>query len=176
MGAFGTVTLVKSDGSFSLQAIPGEYQIGVSMLPQNAYVKAIRLGTESLIDGRVHLEDRADSQIEFVIGTKPGAFTGRVVDGNGKLVADAIVAVFPGAPGQQRASPYKQSVTDAFGRFQVDGMAPGDYTAFAWEYLGVGASLDDPELVRRSEGKGTTIRIGAGTSDMVKLTAIAPQF
>lgn len=176
LGAFGTVTLIKSDGSFTLQAIPGDYQLGISTLPKNAYVKAIRLGSEDLIDGRLHLEDHTNARIELVIGTMPGAITGIVVDRNGKLVADATVAVFPYAPGRQRASSYKQSVTDAFGRFQMDGMAPGDYRAFAWEYLGVGASLDDPELVRRTEGRGTTIRIGEGTNDLVKLTAIAPKF
>ena len=65
----------------------------------------------------------------------------------------------------------KITTTDASGRFQLDGVAPGDYKLFAWEDVEDGAWLDSA-FMKLDEDKGTPMRVGEGSKTMVDVPLI----
>ena len=71
-----------------------------------------------------------------------------------------------------RVERYRKTVTDQSGRFTLRGVAPGDYTLFAWESV-EGEAYYNPEFLKTYEGQGTALRIGEGDHKMLRVDVIA---
>jgi len=93
--------------------------------------------------------------------------SGSVVDST-KPVENASVALIPGA--SDRRDLYKTAITDAAGRFRLTGIAPGDYTLFAWSDVPNSAWLD-PEFIKQYEDRGKPLHIEEGSAVNAQLTA-----
>ena len=65
---------------------------------------------------------------------------------------------------------YKSATTDQYGRFDIKGIAPGDFKLFAWEDIDDGA-YEDSEFLKRFEERGerASIRGRSHTSYQLKL-------
>jgi hypothetical protein len=116
------------EGKFVLTnlAFP-RHRIIVQGLPPQYYVKEIRLNGEPLPDATATLAP-AVNQVEIVIDDKPGAIAGTVIDGD-KPVSGAMVRLFPKV---LQAGNFAGNVrTDKEGRFQFNGLAPGEYRILA---------------------------------------------
>jgi len=161
-----------ADGSFVLQDVsPGDLRVSVRALPQDAYIKSIRMGSADVLDGGLHITGTPRDLLEVVIGADAGRLSGTVMNTRQEPLANIKVAVVPGAPDRERSDLYKSTTTDQSGRFRIQGLAAGSYTVFAWEEIEDGA-WQDPDVIRAYESRGTSIRIRDGADESVQLTAI----
>ena len=101
--------------------------------------------------GSVELtEDGAISNVRLAIDPRTTAIAGTVVDETGAPVADAHVRAWGDGLAHYPWSPALATVTDAAGRFELSGLAPGGYAVIA-------------ELLDGS--RATTATIDGGTTD-----------
>ena len=68
---------------------------------------------------------------------------------------------------------FKTASTDRSGRFTLQGITPGEYKVFAWEALEAYGYFD-PELLRRSETLGTSVRVGEFSKQEIQVRFIPP--
>jgi len=81
------------------------------------------------------------------------------------------VALVPDLAYRNRDELYRSAVTDAAGKFKLQGVAAGDYRVFAWEEITDG-TWQDAEVLRNVESRGKAVRIGEGGETAVELIAI----
>jgi protocatechuate 3,4-dioxygenase beta subunit len=182
----GSYSQPRDDGTFTVEATPGDYRLNVapllnvSFVParfplnvsgplENVYVKAIRVGNVDVLNNGVHLEGPPANPLEIVIGTNPGALEGAVTTGRQTPAAGTTVVVLPAV--RDRFDLIKTTATDPAGRFRLDRLPPGDYRVFAWEEVSDGA-WQDPEFMRTYEERGTPIRVAEGATERVALVAM----
>jgi hypothetical protein len=104
-------------------------------------------------------------------------FEGRVLNDKQQPVPGALVTVLPDSARLRvfRSDMYKTGSTDAAGRFQIKGLAPGDYKAFAWAGVERDAWMD-PYFLRANEERGVTLRIQEAQTRNANLILIPPKF
>jgi len=81
------------------------------------------------------------------------------------------VAAVPEGDNRGRRDLYKSASTDRSGRFQFPGMAPGDYTLYAWYDVERGA-WENADFMRAYEGRGHFVRLREGQNDPLELSVI----
>jgi hypothetical protein len=101
--------------------------------------------------------------MEIVLGTNAGAINGRVLDNQKQPVDGAVVGLIPAVATARgfRMDMYKSTSSDPGGRFQFQGLPPGEYKVFAWEDIDKNA-LVDLDFMRQFESFGTTVRVNEG--------------
>src|SRR5262249_5381534 len=142
--------------------IEGDYQVALSDLAAGTYIKSIRFGAADVLNGSLHIDPGANDRIEIVLAGNAGVVDGTVLDKNREPVPHAPVALVPDAAHRQRGDLYRNTITDEFGKFHLQGIAPGDYSLFAWEDIEEGLWRDS-DLIRRYEASGKAIRILEGS-------------
>ena len=94
-----------------------------------------------------------------MILSKSGAVvSGTVKSASGVRLSDAVVAIVPDSPLRNSGMHYRSAISDINGRFELRGIAPGDYHLFAWEDL-PGAAYLSAEFMRKYEENGTPVHI-----------------
>ena len=88
--------------------------------------------------------------------------SGTVVDGRNAAVPHATVVAVPDTA-RDRIDLYKSVTADASGRFEVRGLAPGDYVFLALEQIEPGA-WQSAEALRADDGRGRRMRITEGAT------------
>jgi hypothetical protein len=193
-----TGVTVKLDGSFAIpdpsagtQSVPGipagDYRVLVTpllapptpdevtppTLPpvlQNFYVKSIRLGDADVLNDPLRLQDQPRDPLTIVIGTRPGALEGRVVDDRQQPVAGTTVVLIHDNSLRYHVNE-RFSFSDVSGRFEFQNVAPGNYKLFAWESIDRGA-WQDPEFMRGFESRGLPVRIEEGARASLSIRMI----
>jgi hypothetical protein len=125
-----------TEGKFVLTNLKfPQHQIIVAGLTKDYYVKEIRLGGAPVPDATVTLSPGAVNQVEILIDDKPETISGTVTDGD-KPAARAEVRLYPKAPPSPDL-PLEYSAssvrTDREGKFQINGLTPGEYRIVAWQ-------------------------------------------
>ena len=137
------------DGKFTLKNVfPGRYQIRVSGLPDQAWVKSVKIGEQELDMDGADLNGGPGS-LEIQIGRTAARIEGVIV-GPGEMPLSGATAVL--IPESHREVLYHRVVAEADGTFHMWSVPPGKYKLLAWEDLEAGAELD-PEFVRPFEPK-----------------------
>jgi hypothetical protein len=149
----------------------GEYRVVWSNLPPDMYVKSMRFGPVDALGGTLAIDSRTQDRFQIVFGTNVGTLEGVVLDKLRNAVAGARVALVPDVARRQRADLYQSTSSDDSGRFQFRGVAPGDYSLFAWEDIENGL-WQDPEFIRRHETSGKPVRILENGRETVETVAI----
>src|SRR5688572_1344548 len=150
----GGIAANAQDNSFRLQSIfPGDFRVTVSPLisgflwtPQtlgdplgNIFVKAIRYGNADVLSDGLHLDSHnPDQRLQIILATG-GKLEGVVTNDRNEAMANVKVAVVPDLAYRNRDELYRNAVTDAAGKFKLQGVAAGDYRVFAWEEITDGA-------------------------------------
>lgn len=143
-------------------AMPPAPQRGGSPLPalppglQNAFVKSVRLGSEDVLSNGLTIESQTAGSLEVVIGANPGR-----VGGDVGRVPNATVVLVPSAR-MRRPDLYRSMLTDAEGRFDFQGVTPGEYLLFAWEDVEPGAWMN-ADFLRLFEDRGRLVRVAEGS-------------
>ena len=179
------------EGTISLNAVAvGDYRISIrpfGMGPdgeslvtgrqtpsplRNAYVKSVRLGETDVLANGLHLYGAAEQSLEIVIGLNGAEVEGVAFENGRDAAANITVVAVPDGGNRGRADLYKRAATDRQGRFTMAGLAPGDYTFYAWVDLERGA-WESPEFMRAFEGRGRFVRLREGKNEPVELSVIA---
>jgi hypothetical protein len=162
----------------------------------NAYGKSIRVGEDDVLNGGLHVNERAEivtllraiaanppeppsgtsrnnPALEIVVGANPGAIEGRVLNENMEPVPSVTVTLFAESPTLRilRTDMYRVTSTDAAGKFQAQGLPPGEYKVFAWEGVERGAWID-PIYTLPFEGLGKTAHVIEGGKEQVEVTVV----
>jgi len=146
-----------------LTSLGGANPVNVQPVWQSVYVKSMRLGDMDVLNGGLRLERQPEVPLDIVIGTNPGSLQGVVLNERREPVVGSVVTLFANGPADRlyRTDMYKVTSTDTAGRFQLQGLRPGDYRVFAWENIEKGTWIDS-SFLRQHEERGATVRIEEG--------------
>jgi hypothetical protein len=153
--------LVSGDGSFLLVSVPaGNYRVYVDFPSQDKdiYVRSIRFGRIDVLKEPLRIAGPVTDSLEIVVGTASGALDGLVLNSENIAVAAVTAVLIPDSDERTRLDLYRVASTDAFGRFHLSNIAPGNYTLFAWSDVADGIWTEQ-EFLRSLEGLGTPVRI-----------------
>jgi hypothetical protein len=146
---------VGEDGEFTLKGFfIGKYRVRVSDMPQNAYVRSVKLGGQDVDESGIEWSG-APGQLDIALSGTGGRVEGVVLGLDEKPMAGATVALIPDSG---RESRYASTSTDADGSFRLNGVAPGKYKVLGWEDLEPGA-YQDPEFVKTFEGEAQAVSL-----------------
>jgi carboxypeptidase family protein len=158
------------DGNFTLKNVQaGDYRVLVYSLPNGFYIQSIRLGSEDLLNGGLHIDRPPDGQIDIVLGTTPGSLNGTVRDEKRQPIPNVRVLLVPTR--RNRVDLFKTARTGESGEFRFESVPTGDYKLFAREDIEDGAWLD-PDVIEVYESQGTAVALGPASDQTVTVGLI----
>jgi hypothetical protein len=84
------------------------------------------------------------------------------------------VALIPAQNLRRNSQLYKRTTTDMNGQFTIHGIAPGQYTAFAWSTPPPGQAEENATFISQVEAKGTLVSAGAITNPVTLTVVTTP--
>ena len=161
---------VSADGTFSHQTPAGPMTIAVPNVPQGWMVRRIVVDGNDVGDGPFELAEGVGHRVEVTLTDRITQLLGVVRDARGRTVMGADVLVFPGDAPQWTpgARSVKRARADAFGRFQIEALIPGDYLAVALDEP-IGFVLENSETMQRLSTSATRVRIADGERRAIDL-------
>ena len=176
MAAFATG---KSDGNFEETGLyRGRGQV-TSLVRRpgqgnpNYYLASVRQGDRDVLTDGLIITDQ-ESNVEILVSALGGVVRGKITDADGHIVPNATVAIVPEGDLVKRTDLndiYRTDQSDIDGIFEIRGVIPGSYRAFAatrpenWAYW-------DSEYMKQFDSVGKSIQIVKGGSASADLTAI----
>jgi hypothetical protein len=160
---------VGEDGSFALAgSAEGTLRVTMPNLPPGLYLKeALLEGTDAL---NAFTRFSASGALELVVSARGGLLDGVVTDEQRRPLPGIQTVLIPDNL-RHRPELFKRVLSDANGRFNISGIAPGDYRIFAWEDLEDYAYFD-PSVLQRFETRGKPVRISESSRQTMDLTVI----
>ena len=153
------------DGTFIINGVhPGRYRIAAQAF--GGYISSLASGTQDLSRGAelVIGPGTPPEPLEIVLRSDGGTISG-TVDESMKPSDDAGVVIAPAAGGEI------EHTTSYLGKFEFEGIAPGDYVVYLVKDMRK-IEYRNPEVLRTLKG-GATVHVTAGGSTTVKLKAVA---
>jgi hypothetical protein len=144
------------DGQF----IPGRYRIEMSTMPPESYIQSATVAGRDILENGIQLADNADIQI--LLGTPGGVVQGVVTNSNGERLSQAVIALVPDPPFRSAGPLYRSVISDVTGRFELHGIAPGNYHLFGWSEL-EGSAYRNAEFMKAFEELGKPVQIQKGS-------------
>jgi hypothetical protein len=177
------IVVLQPSGSFLAKSLsPGTYFVRLMRLteepvnvdradaPKPPIIKSIRLG-QTDVSGGIPITATTQDRLEIVVTTESSSITGTVIDSRRMPAAGATVVLVP-ATARRNATLYDSTISDASGRFRLQGIVPGDYLLFAWEDVEPGA-WRDPDFLRPFESLGRLVRVQANNNQVDAITMIS---
>jgi hypothetical protein len=160
LGALGNNSgPLAADGSFEIRGLQsGEFELFVSGVPADYFVKSARLGNADAWTSPISISNRTSETLEIILSSGAGSIRGTVVDQKGAPFASGSVVLIPESRLRGKSSYYKTGTTDQNGNVTLRGIPPGQYTLFAWDYV-EGYAFFNPEFLRQYEAKGTPVTL-----------------
>jgi hypothetical protein len=134
-----------------------------------------RLGGIDVLAEGLQFDQPPNGVLEILVSTNTGIAGGIVQTERQEVSANVTVVFVPDAARRNRLDLYRTASTDAFGKFHIEGIPPGDYKVFAWEDVETGAWLD-PDFIRQFEDRGRPVRITEAGTANVEVRVIPGQF
>jgi protocatechuate 3,4-dioxygenase beta subunit len=149
----------------------GRYRMNVQT-PPGAYVASIQQGGTNVFDDGFNI-DKLNAEVPIRIEVN---LAGETVEGNVQTVqkkdaANAMVVLVPPLNRRNNPALYKTAVTDDKGHFVIRGVAPGLYTALAWESVLPGA-YQNAEFLDKYQSHGRAINVQSGIRSETQLDLI----
>jgi hypothetical protein len=147
--------------------VPDEsYDVMVTGAPLDSYIKSIRVGNQELLGLPVAGSAAGPTTpLEVTLGMNGGRVAGRAYSSDGRPAGGATIAVVPEA-GPSWPQWYRFSSADDYGVFQMRGLAPGQYTVFAY-YDDPPCEFYDPDELPACRTKGRSISAGEASQTVV---------
>jgi hypothetical protein len=135
--------VAQPDGSFLLKEVSdGFYSLKVSSRCSECYLKSAKANGIDLLEQGIRVTSGAGpASIAVVYSSNTGTVTGAVTNKDDLPATGVLVVLVPDADSRQKFEQYKTSNTDQYGHFEIRGVPPGHYKAFAWEKVDPGASI-----------------------------------
>jgi hypothetical protein len=140
-GRYNPVVAAADDGAFSVSNVFGPAPLSVTM-PDGWMVTAVVRDGRDITDLPIELRHGEHlSAIQIRVTNRVTTVSGELTDDKGAPLADGTVIVFAAGPEKWfEGSRYVRSVRpDQRGRYQIQGLPPGEYLAVAVEYVEEGA-------------------------------------
>ncbi len=157
------------DGTFQFHDVPeGTYRINVIPLPNGYYLKP---GAEGdAVESGVKVGRNRSAAVELTLSAGAGRVTGTVTKDD-QAFSGATVVLVPDPPRRAEPRLYRQAITDAGGRFNIQDITPGNYKLFAWEEIDRGMYFD-PDFLQSYEDSGKAVSVEEGATLNVELELI----
>jgi hypothetical protein len=150
---------IEDDGSFVLEEVSQTlYRASLTGLPQDYYVVDARAGAYDALSGGIQVTSGL-APLQFWISGSGATLDGAVQIASDQAFSGAQVVLVP--QDARRQDLYKVVSADQYGRFSMQGIAPGRYSVFAWEDLPSGAYLD-PVFINQYRNRGFAVDIQQG--------------
>jgi hypothetical protein len=178
---FGTNAPVDRLGNFEWKTVThGNYIVQVyGGDGQGFFLKSVKLGGRDIETG---FTASGPATLDLVVSTKGGTIEGAVVEreverekdvdtdhvNNDHPVPNATVVVVPEEKYRKLPDRFVAGSTDQHGRFIIRGVAPGNYTLYAWQDLEEGV-YRDPAFLKSQEANGTAVKVAEGSHQMIEL-------
>jgi protocatechuate 3,4-dioxygenase beta subunit len=169
--AIGAVA-VDEKGRFQIANLSeGRYRMNV-VTPPGVYVASIQQGGTNVFDDGFNIDkSNAEVPIRIEINLAGETVEGTVQTAQKKEAANAIVVLVPALDRRTNPALYKTATTDDKGHFIIRGVAPGLYTALAWESVLPGA-YQNAEFLEKYVSRGRAINVQAGIRSDTQLDLI----
>ncbi len=170
--------LVQPDMTFELVGVRGEQALGVMVLPENWWIKDVRVAGQSAVDGYDFGSGRSVTGVEIVVSGRPTGLSGTVSGPSGEHAGDYAIVIFPAdeekwervGPGLMGARAVRPGLD---GAFKLTGLRPGSYYALAVPADQADtAALGDPEHLRVLAGRARTVEVEDGTIRPITLPLV----
>jgi hypothetical protein len=122
-----------------------------------------------VLESGLDLTGGAGCELTVVMSPAGGQVDGIVQNGD-QPVPGAIVTL--AQSGTRRTDLFKSTTTDATGRFQFAGVAPGGYMLHAWDDVDVNAVRYDPDFLKSHEKDGRGVQVTEKGRETVALKLI----
>jgi 5-hydroxyisourate hydrolase-like protein (transthyretin family) len=159
---------VQADGNLTANFPYASARISATGLPASYYIREAKLNGADALTSFAGVT--ASSTLEVVLVSTGVQLDGVVRDTQSRPLPGALAVLVPQSD-RSRTELFKQAITDQNGRFNLTGVAPGDYKLFSWERL-ARYSYFDPDVLREYEEKGTPVRVSETSREAVELRAI----
>jgi hypothetical protein len=167
----GSQAAQSREGTFSLPGVaPGAYRVSVYELTPPVYLKAMRYGADDVSDGIINVTADTD-MLTIVLGTDSGQLSGAVQTENGDPASDRQVTVAPPDGLASRLGLFRTTRTDSTGHFQTMGLAPGEYTVYAWDDSDV-PMAEDAGFRQQFSSRATAVTIVPGGAAAVQVKVV----
>lgn len=165
--------VAQPDGSFLLKDVSdGFYSLKVSSKCLECYLKSAKANGIDLLEQGIRVTlGTGPTSIAAVYNSNTGTVTGAVTNKDDLPAPGVLVVLVPDAGSRQKFEPYKASATDQYGHFEIRGVLPGHYKAFAWEKVDPGAYVD-PDFLKPFETKSESFDIAGNEQKSVQLRMI----
>jgi hypothetical protein len=164
--AFGV--LLRQDYRIAFRGVQGSAR---TARLRDVYIKSMRMGNRDVMNDGLRIDDPENlPPLEIVLGLRSGTLTGSVFSEKQKPLANAPIVLIPDGARRRWPDSIRTAATELSGRYTIDRIPPGNYTAFSWEEIEEGAWMD-PEFMKRYEERGTKIQILEGMNGTVNVTA-----
>ncbi len=164
---------VQPDGSFVLNEVgDGSYSISVVSKCADCYVKSAKANGVDLLEQGVQVgSGNAPSSVGIIYSSNTATVNGSVTNKDDLPAAGALVVLVPDLAAHPRRDPYQTATTDQYGRFEIRGVPPGHYKAFAWEKMS-GDAYRDPDFLRPFEADAESVDVSENDRTSVQLKLI----
>ena len=162
---------VNKDGSFEIKGVPPDlYSVDISGSAPDAYLRSAKYGSADAM-GSFRVSGGAAGSLEIVIGAQGARVGGMVTNSDPVVVPGVWVALIPEETKQKQKRLYLSVKTDASGKYEFRGVAPGSYSLFSWDQVEE-HEWEDLEFMKAFEGKGAAISVEEKENKSVDLTLI----
>jgi hypothetical protein len=171
---FSPAAQIASDGTFQWTNVPpGTYslRLGDDRNATDWFLKSV-IASGRTTDFSAISVDGGVIALEVIASANGGIVDGIVTDSQGGPVPDAVIVAAPEAPLRAHADHFHKTVTDQRGHFSLHGIAPGQYSLFAWDGVD-GDAYYDPDFLKNYEQQATTLQIVEGDRKTVQVPVIA---
>lgn len=149
---------------------PGNYVAGVYREDgSDSFLKSATVGNSNADAG---FSVTGPASIELVIGSRGGLIEGVALD-NDKPASNATVVAVPEENYRKLHERFGVGSTDQNGRFAIHGLAPGNYTLFAWQDLDDDLYYD-AAFLKSQETNGVTLKVEEGSRQKIELKVSQP--
>jgi hypothetical protein len=164
-----------SDGTFSLQrVVPGRYALTIRGLPKDVYIESIRTGGLDVRDVGFDFNGQPAGPVEITLNDMAGSVSGVIENSRHDPVVNALVVLVPARARRENITLFKTMMTDQTGQFEIRGITPGDYTAFAFEDIEPRAYLNS-EFLDKFEGRGMRLQVERASAIKTTIAVIMSQ-
>jgi hypothetical protein len=169
---FGGQSRVVANGAFFFRDVSeGLYRLTASGQTQDCYLKSIRYAGMEVSDDEFNVVRGTQATLEVTISSRGARVQGTVKDADGLPAVGVWVALVPEDRHRSEFRLFKHKTTDQYGRFDIRGIAPGNYKLFSWEQVEPNA-WEDPDFLKPFEPKGESVSLQEGDGKSVDLVAI----
>ena len=160
-----------ADGYFRFDGVhPGEFRIALTNMLPEYFLKEARLNGVDVLNQPMQFPAVDNAFLDVVISSGAMQFEGTTTEAKSMPEPGVTVVLIPDQH-RDRVDLFKNTTTDANGKYLLRGIAPGDYKLFAWDSVDPFAWFD-PEHQLRNENKGKSIHVVESANQNVDLSVI----